>query len=322
VATQTPDFSTSYYAVSGLSYDRCCFLAERHPAGVESARKRVDESIVVILSPKREPNQIFVNAVRISNDWHSGLWVSSEDTLFVATQQDRVLRLPAAFRPEVTHHEFQVDSIRSTLTDIWGLSDDCVFTWGIRGIGDDQEYPIFRFDGMKWNEMPSPGFEIYAMHGLSPDLVWAVGDGVAFWNGSKWKQFPAPDPERYVAVFVASPNEVYAVGRVNSFVIEGGPHGFQKIGDLDIPLGIDAVAKWNGDLWVGAESAGLFRRIGKSRKYELVVKGVRPKAFDVRKDFVICSPNAIATTQDGKNFVGSAVDAVLDLRGNKRLHEP
>ncbi|MFN0062566.1 MAG: hypothetical protein ACKVPX_08605 [Myxococcaceae bacterium] len=317
-----PEFSTTYYAVSGPSYDRCCFLAERHPADVESARKRVDESIVVAISPKKEPGQLHVNLVRISNDWHCGLWLSPDETLFVATQQDRVLRMPKAFRPELTHTDFQVDNIRSTLTDIWGLTDDCVFTWGIRGVGDDQEYPIFRFDGTQWNEMPSPGFEVYAMHGLSPNLIWAVGDGVAFWNGSQWKQFPAPGPERYVAVFVAAPDEVYAVGRVNSFVIEGGPHGFQKIGDPEIPLGLDAVVKWKGDLWIGAESAGLFKRVGKSNKLELLEKGVRAKAFDVRKDFVICCYNVIAATQDGKKFVAAARDSVLEIRGDKALHEP
>ncbi|MFN0062563.1 MAG: hypothetical protein ACKVPX_08590 [Myxococcaceae bacterium] len=321
MATKVPKFSSSYRAVSGPAYDRCAFLAERHPSKVESFRPRVDESIVVVVSPEKQPGKIHVNLVDISNGVHCGLWMSPEETLFVATRQDRVLRLPKAFRPRLTYKDYVVDEIRSTLSDVWGLSADFVLTWGIRGVGEAQEYPVFRFDGKKWKEIPSPKFDIYAMHGLSPDLVYAVGDGaIAVWNGAKWKRVPAP-VEQYTSVFVASPTEVYAVGRTQALVVEGGPKGFKTIAALDVPLGLDAVTKWKGDLWVGAESAGLFKRVVKTKKFELVHKGVRASSFDVRDSFVMSCPTAIATTLNGKDFLASARDAVLDIRGAKPLHK-
>jgi hypothetical protein len=115
---------------------------------------------------------------------------------------------------------------------------------------------------------------------------------------------------------------VYAVGRNRSLVVEGGgSKDFQTIASLDIPRGLDAVTKWNGDLWVGAESAGLFKRVGKTKKFELVSAGVRANCFDVQKNFVICCPGTIATTPNGKDFFGSAQNAVLNDRGSKPLHK-
>jgi hypothetical protein len=175
-------FDSSFYAVSGLERTGSAFLGERHDAMRKGPQPNLDESIVGTITPQKEPGQVYLDMPIISTQyWFAGVWLSESGNLYVATEEKAVLRLPDAFRRGRNVDSFEKFPVPSLLGGVWGLSDDSVFTWGIRAVGKKQDYPVFRFDGKSWKEMPALEFEVQAMHGISPDCIWAVGkdSGVA-----------------------------------------------------------------------------------------------------------------------------------------------
>ena len=127
--------------------------------------------------------------------------------------------------PEPRAAPWREDPVPGTLAGVWGLHDECVFTWGLRGGAN----VLYRFDGRTWNELPAPG-EILAMHGVAPDLVYAVGrDGlVARWDGRHWTKVVTPGLGVLTDVFVVDEDEMYAVGSGGQ-LLQGSIHGWAEV---------------------------------------------------------------------------------------------
>lgn len=198
---------------------------------------------------------------------------------------------------------------------VWGLDDQNVFTWGTRkGASGAHEYPIYRWDGHDWHEMPAPGFAVTVMHGLAPDLIYAAGwqGGLARWDGRAWSTLPLPTGEVLTDVFVASSDEIYATG-MNGSLLEGSASGWHLITRTqDERLPFTCVAKWQDELYVGGGTLGLFRRQGRTNVLDHIKPNVKAASFDARVTLVITCDNMIVGTSDGQSFAAAGVNALHD----------
>lgn len=205
---------------------------------------------------------------------------------------------------------------------IWGLDDEHVWTWGMRKREGKQEQALFFFDGKEWSEVPSPDFAISAMHGTSPDLLYAVGwqGGIARLDRGAWTRFPAPTAEVLSDVFVAGPDEIYAVGE-GGMLLEGSSNGWAEVwhtqGD---GLGLFAVAKFLDTLYIGAGPLGAFRRVGGGD----VVEHFKPKwigaaHIDARQELVITCDHMIVGSVDGEKFKGVGVNLLHKLTATQDI---
>lgn len=199
---------------------------------------------------------------------------------------------------------------------VWGLDDEHVWAWGTGKTASGQsEYPVTLFDGRQWQEMPNPGFGISKIHGIAPDLVYAVGwgGGMARWDGRAWSVFPMPTGEVFSDVFVAGPDEMYATGH-NGSLLEGSSSGWTVITrTADERLPYACVAKWHDDLWVGGGPLGLFRRVGNTDQLELYKPKVKATSFDARESLVVTTDGAIVGSVDGQSFKGAGIGTLHKL---------
>jgi hypothetical protein len=205
---------------------------------------------------------------------------------------------------------------------VWGLDEQNVFAWGTRkGASGAHEYPIYRWDGRDWHEMPRPGFAVTAMHGISPELIYAAGwqGGVARWDGRGWSTLPLPTGEVLTDVFVAGPDEIYATG-MNGSLLEGSASGWHVITRTrDERLPFTCVAKWQGELYVGAGPLGLFRRQGASNVLDHIKPNICATSLDARVELVITCDNRVSGTDDGQNFRSSGTDLLQTLTSNSDI---
>jgi hypothetical protein len=234
--------------------------------------------------------------------WYTGLWRSPRGSVYVAASNGEV---HVKLDPEPTAGEWRVDRVAGTLAGIWGLDDKSIFTWGLRG----SSTVVYRFDGTSWKEVPSPG-EIVGMHGISPDLVYAVGrDGlVARWGGKSWTKVASPARGVLSAVFVAAEDEMYAVGP-NTQLLQGSLYGWSEV--LEGPGPMFGVAKWRGEVWVGAAEHGLMKLAG--AKLVPVKPNIKAEKLDAREDLLVSSPQAIVGTSDAASFRGIPVSGVAEV---------
>jgi len=102
--------------------------------------------------------------------------------------------------------------VGNVITGLWGsAADDVWATW--RGTS------ISHWDGTKWSLMELSGsWGINAVHGFGAKDVWAVGQrGQAYhWDGQTWTQSQTgmADPDRLLAVWGSTTNDLWAVGRM------------------------------------------------------------------------------------------------------------
>jgi hypothetical protein len=83
---------------------------------------------------------------------------------------------------------------------------------------------------------------------------------------------------------------------------------------------IQAVAKFAGELWVGASRLGLWQRVGKTDDYVCVKPNIPAVSFDTRgTELLIGAQTTIASTTDGKKFTGAGAGMVADNRGTRAL---
>jgi hypothetical protein len=230
--------------------------------------------------------------------WYTGLWRSPAGRAYVSVSSGDILvnRDP---RPRAAPWETQ--HVRGTLSGIWGLHDELIFTWGLRGNG-----PVaYLFDGATWKELPAPPGEVVGMHGTSEKLVYAVGrDGlVARWDGTSWSKVVTPARGVLSQVFVVNDDEMYAVGP-NRQLLQGSTRGWTEI--LEGPGPLFGVVKWKDDVWVGAAEHGLMKLAGTT--LVPVKPNIKAEKLEARGSLLISSPQMIAGTDDGATF--NAVPAV------------
>jgi len=312
------DYRIDYFSASGTSANDCSFLAHRYDPAIGFKRLE-SESFVISLAanpidPKKSRSLIsLATTARLVR-----LWRSTKGQVFVADSFGEVLR----GSPNVESGERVVwdkSILDGQLNGIWGLSSERVFAWGRRsGIP-----VVFVWDGTSWSNLRSPSFEVEAIHGQGPDTIWACGAGgrVAHWSGGAWQEQVLPTVERLISIHVVAEGELYATG-VMGTVFEGSSFGWGAIGQIPGALqgDVQAVAKFAGELWVGASRLGLWQRIGKTNEYVCVKPNVPAVSFDTRgPEFLIGAETLIASTVDGKKFVGSGAGVIANSRGTRAL---
>ncbi len=278
-------FAHRYGEASGPSLDDCHVLAYRWDARREF-HPDYGESWVL----QREGGTM--HALLAVGGWLTGLWRSPSGRAWTVDVEGRV-RVSRGADPRAGFDEFALPSV---LAGVWGLDDACVWAWG--GLGDDTH--TFLWDGASWRAVPSPG-RVTAMHGLSPDMVYAVGtDGlIAWWDGGRWHVIPSPARVTLSSVFVASSDEMYACGPGRR-LLEGTAHGWSERLAADAQL--LAVACFAGNTWVAGPELGLT----KLQRRALAPGPVKlaPSRLDVRGAMLLTCEKLLAETADGVAFRG------------------
>ncbi len=147
----------------------------------------------------------------------------------------------------------------NTFHGAWAAAPDDLFIGGEGGV-------ILRWNGQTWATMPTPTQKtIFAMHGLSPNDVWAVGGDpyseqpgdkslILHFNGTVWTEMSPPDFQgqtySFSSVHAIAPNDVWATLEVGTtpvhfdgtrwdFASVPSPAAFQLEGSLK---GVGAVS--------------------------------------------------------------------------------
>jgi hypothetical protein len=205
---------------------------------------------------------------------------------------------------------------------IWGLSDDCIFVWGTRMDAQRQKsYPVFKYDGTTWRELPPLPHPTNAIHGVSPDVIYAVGwhGMVAKWNGGVWQEFPVPTREIVTDVHVESFDELYAVTN-NGELLEGSASGWDHAGSN--PLGatpFSSVAKFKGEVYIGANDVGLMKRASGGGAVEEFKPKVGAVHMDVGENLIVTCEDMIVGSADGQGFKSAAKGQFAVLTANKPI---
>lgn len=311
-----------YTAASGTDVCDCLILGQRYDevAGFHAHRS---ESWVCHTEPDGDGGFAFVTDSRV--DTHlTGAWRSPRGQCFVTGAQ-------LFYHPDIRDDP---DGLRWAYLDlppyvaaggVWGLDDDHVFVWGGEWEGAQRMY---RWRDGALDEMAAPRFEVSALHGVAPDCLYAVGAGgcIARWDGHAWHDASSPVSRHLTGVFVASPDEVWAVGD-DGHVLEGSRNGWgivaqgPRLPETDIPLSLYDVCKWKGELWVAAGDAGLWRRKGVTRELECVKPKLLAVRFDARGPLLLCERRRVTSTEDGENFLSAAEGALEDFRAPHLLLE-
>lgn len=309
-----------YVRASGRAFDDCVVLGRRFRENIGPISEESDYWLVV-----HQPAPDGAVMVYTRWSWKSfltGLWRSPSGRVYVS---DATLGGVHIFEDVMDHARAPIDFVLPDdvgTEGIWGLSDVCVFTWGTRMDAQRRKsYPVFRFDGKVWHELPSPGKPVEMMHGIAPDLVYAVGwEGlISKWNGSTWTEFPTPTREIITAVHVESWDELYAVGAQGTF-LEGSASGWGFAGSNPLgPVPFAGVAKYKGEVYLGAQGAGLMKRApggGSVVEFKPKVDGGHMEA---RENLIITCPSRTVGTSDNQTFRSSPRDKFFELTQSQRI---
>ncbi|MCC7541557.1 MAG: hypothetical protein IT379_35390 [Deltaproteobacteria bacterium] len=305
------EYDMAYYSASGR-HMRYSFLGQRFEM---DAGFRPDRGECWIAWVAPEGAGLRATFKWMYEGWYTALWRSPEDRVWVTESQGSVFEFA---RPD---SDYKKHELPSTLFGIYGLSEHEIYVWGER----NYRPAMFRWDGRGWTDIPAPPFAMDCMHGLSTHDLWVSGadGGVARWDGSAWRPLATRTQERIVSIFVAGPDELYGCGNRGS-IFEGSQSGWTRIGGIpDTETGdVQAVAKWNGDLWIACSRLGLWKRIGKTDQFDRYKPRVDAVSIDVRDGIVVACKHLVASSADGVGFMATAMEHLLNDRANKLLGQP
>lgn len=248
--------------------------------------------------------------------WLTGLWRSKTGVVYVSDGEG-FIRTWRDLEPRPGETSWEEVKLEARLHGVWGLSDDCIYTWGRAG----ETYRMFRYDGRTWNPMPSPG-HLSVLRGLSPDFLYAVGyDGMmARWDGHSWTPVRTPVRSNFMGLFIAGPDELYATTEGGE-LWEGTSHGWSKRSGLEDPL-LD-VAKFNGEVWVAGGEEGLFKLKAHTQELECAKPNIKATSFAIDGRLIVTTPDIIYHSADGLKFAGYGRGALRHFRGTQpRMWEP
>jgi len=190
---------------------------------------------------------------------------------------------------------------------VWGLDGGPVYAWGRQG-GVPR---VLRFDGAAWTELPTPPGFVVAMHGVAPDVTFAVGEEglIARWDGERWTAMESDTDRTLSSVFVADPSRLWICG-VRGDLLEGSIHGVQHV--TRSPEALLAIVWWRDQVWVGTSGElGLCTLDGDrlvSRKPNL-----RVTRIDARGELLLSCRDIVACTADGAAFIGSRIAGLRNV---------
>ncbi len=205
---------------------------------------------------------------------------------------------------------------------VWGLADDCIFVWGTRVDERRQKtYPVFKYDGTQWRELPPLPCPTNRIHGVSEDVIYASGwhGMVAKWDGSAWQRISVPTSTIVTDIYVDSGDEIYAV--TNDGVLLEGSASDWGVGGSN-PLGatpFSSVAKFRGEVYIGANDVGLMKRASAGGAVEEFKPKLGAVHIEARDNLIITCDNRVAGSLDGSRFFSIGTGKFAELTANKPL---
>jgi hypothetical protein len=309
------ELASKYYRHSGFKIDSFAFLAQRYDVDIGFVPG--ESECHVFLVRREGGGNPRLNRVLSTTGWFTGLWLSQTGDLFTSSAEGELFVAPGS-KLLVDEHPWKKVEVDATLLGVWGSSFSSAFAWGM----SNGRSRLFAWDGNQWTEQAAPGFIIEAMHGTAegPRLVSGRGGMVARNDRGAWSEYQTPVPEILVSVHVAGAGEYYAAGNMGT-VLEGSDGGWGVIGRIPNALegDVQAVAKWQGTLWVAAGRLGLWRRVGKSSQFEVVDPGLFAIALDTRDELIVGCEDSIAVSTDGRTFQSKGEGAVDKILAAKPL---
>jgi hypothetical protein len=329
-----------YGNISGLRLTESTWIGFRYDPHYGFDHRRM-ESWVMATSGTRTPSLVLRCPGRLTEPWRSPSGVT-----FAPSYSGDVHVISPPVGTE--RARVRTDELEGVLTNAWGLSDDLVFVWGIRRWTErGGENVMYRWDGRSWSGVtpPSPGPEtVHGMHGVRPDLIYAVGRGglIARWDGHAWTRAASPTGSVLSRVLVVDETRMYANGPGRR-LLEGSLYGWTQILTAKFGLnglalragggGADGAGDGDGDgasaggkageagggaageqLWVASYSGGLWKVDGTA--LAPINEDISIAQWDARgEEIVMTTQDEILATTDGKKLTRIGLALFM------RLHE-
>jgi hypothetical protein len=188
--------------------------------------------------------------------------------------------------PETTSHSFvweKIDTVGGASSSSWNdvtvINDSLayavgeVYLYDSLGNVDPQPYNLAKWDGTKWSLQKVPYIyqgqpfysPIQSVFGFNPNDIWACGNGVRHWNGSRFNEVPIPTsvwgPYGMNKIWGTSSTDIYIVGDGGNIAHFDG-FSWQKVASpttiilLDIWGSVDPQTGAKTILAVGSERGG------------------------------------------------------------------
>lgn len=303
---------------SGRAFNDCVILGRRFP---DSIGPVATESDFWILINEPRPAGTVTHAFWSFRSFVTGIWQAPSGTVY-ATDADMggLYVFEEILNTDRRPDRVKLDDV--TPEGVWGLTDDNIFVWGTRMDEDRvKTYPVFRFDGSGWTELPPLPQPTNRIHGASPETVYACGwrGMIARWSGNDWEPMETPTREIVTDIHVESDDEVYAVTN-DGQLLQGSSSGWRHVASN--PLGatpFSGVAKFRGQLLVSANELGLMRLVAETGALEVFKAKVTGVHMEARENLIVTCEHIIAGTADGQDFKGAAKNQLALLTADKPI---
>ncbi|MDO9019533.1 MAG: hypothetical protein Q8S73_43890 [Deltaproteobacteria bacterium] len=281
----------TYRGVSGLSADDFHFLADRYDDTYGWSEDMAESWIGRVVR-----GQMYL--LLGHRGWLTRLWRAPSGRAW-ASEGGMRPGVHVETSGELLTPQWSFTPLPGVLSGVYGLDESNVFAFGQRVQSPGIHGIVHRWDGSRWAETPPPPGLFLGMHGLRPDLVYAVGDGgiVARWDGLQWVRVPAPTRAVLSSVQVVSEDEIHACG-AGYRVLEGSVHGWAERIIADGPL--LSLGVFQGKVLVTTGSRGIHAVEG-NRLVEWA-KDVPATQLDARGDLLAACPDELVATRDGETF--------------------
>jgi len=295
-----------YRGVSGLSVDDFHFLADRYDDTYGWAEDMAESWVGRVVGGK-------MHLLLAHPGWLTRLWRAPSGRAWVSEGGART-GVHVETSGELALPRWNFTSLPGVLGGVWGLDESHVFAFGQRvrppGIGGI----VHLWDGARWSETPPPPGLFVGMHGLRPDLVYAVGDGVVGrWDGLRWERVPAATRAMLSAVRVVSDDEIHACGAGHR-VMERGARAW--VGRDIAGGGLTSLGVFGAKVLVAAGERGILSVEGD--RLAVWAKDVPATQIDARGDLLAACPGELVVSRDGAEFarfpIGTFREATKDSR--------
>lgn len=285
----------AFVAASGPALLDCHILASRF-----DPESRAEGALEFMIVQSRDGT---FSARRLGN--YNDLWRSPSGTLYTVLE-DHISWCPDAASGK---NDWHVEPTRGLVREVSGVGEDLVFAYGF-----GESVPVYRLDGGRWVTDPAPGW-LLAIHGTDPSLVYGVGrEGlISRWDGAKWSPIPTNTTGVFKDVFVASPDQMYAIHEGGLW--EGSVSGWApRLSTRDNDL--LSVSVWRDRVWVASRSRGLCTLDGAG--LTVVKDNQMPGGMDARGALLMTQHDKVAGTSDGTNFQAWKLEGLADLWAQQR----